>query len=92
MIDKELITFDAIEMSQPVGKFYIGCMDYRDLLYIFHVEELKIEKRDVEVYLGVERPLSGERVKEIKQYVNTIDAAFPSSVIIAVSSENAKYT
>ena len=91
MIGNEPIIFDAIEVSQPIGKFYIGCMDYRDLLFIFHVEELKIEKRDVEIYLGVERPLSKERVKEIKQYVNTIDATFPSSIIMAVSSEDATF-
>lgn len=91
MIPNEQITFDAIEVSQPIGKFYIGSMDFRDLLFIFNVKELKIEKRDVEVYLGVERPLSKERVKEIKQYVNTIDATFPSSIIMAVSSEDATY-
>jgi DGQHR domain-containing protein len=91
MIGNEQIIFNAIEISQPIGKFYVGCMDYRDLLYIFHVDELRIEKRDVEKYLGVERPLSEERVKEIKQYVNTIDAAFPTSIIISVSSQNATY-
>jgi DGQHR domain-containing protein len=91
MNSNALITFDAIEISQPIGKFYVGCMNYSDLLYIFHVQELRIEKREVEEYLGVERPLSEERVKEIKQYVNTIDATFPTSIIVAVSSKDAEY-
>ena len=43
------------------------------------------ERREVETYLGIERPLSRNRVGELKDYVNTADATFPSPVILAVA-------
>jgi DGQHR domain-containing protein len=48
-------------------------------------------KRGVEQYLGIERRLNNKRVSEIKQYVRTVDASFPSSVILAVRSKHTKY-
>ena len=91
MIENEFIEFDAIEVIQPIGKSYVGCIDHKDLTFIAYVDELRIERREVEKYLGVERPLSKERVNELIQYVNTIDAAFPTSIIIAVSSDDTEY-
>lgn len=87
MTTNEYIRFKCIEVSQPVGTFYIGSIDSQDLVKIAYADILRIEQRDVEKYLGVERPLSDDRVKEISNYVNTIDATFPTSIILAISSE-----
>lgn len=40
--------------------------------------------------MGIQRPLNEERVSEIRDYVRTVDACFPNSIIIAVSSEDTK--
>ena len=85
------ISFKCLEITQPIGKFYIGSMDYKDLLFISYSDALRIEKRDVERYLGIERPLSPQRVDSLKKYVNTIDATFPTSIILAMSSDDAEY-
>ncbi len=45
------------------------------------------KERDYEKYLGIQRPLSPARVKEIKGYALTQDATFPTSIIIAVSGK-----
>jgi hypothetical protein len=66
-------------------------MGSSDLLNIAYSDVRRIEKRDVEKYLGIEREISPQRVKELKEYVKNIDATFPSSIIIAVDSMNAKY-
>ena len=49
------------------------------------------DDQDFERFLGIQRELSRSRVGEIKQYVNTQDAAFPTSVLIAVSSRHASF-
>ena len=52
---------------------------------------LSTDEQDFEQFLGIQRELSRTRVREIQQYVNTQDAAFPTSVLIAVSSRQASY-
>lgn len=94
MTTNESISFKCIEVSQPLGTFYIGCIDYKDLIDISYADVLRIErheKREVERYLGVERPLSPRRVVILAKYVETIDATFPTSIIITVSSNDAEY-
>ncbi len=50
-----------------------------------------MEQRDIEKYLGIERPLNNQRVDEIRKYVSTVDATFPTAVILAVKSEDAEF-
>lgn len=75
-----------LKVTQPIGDFYIASMKSKDLIEItdFDVRRVLIEERDVEKYLGIQRPLNQARVKEIKEYVKTKDACFPTAVIIAV--------
>ena len=56
----------------------------------FDVRRL-IKERDFEKYLGIQRPLDKSRVKEIREYVGTSDACFPTGVILSVRAECAKY-
>jgi len=92
-VDKEFISFKCLQVSQPIGNFYIGVIDSRDLVRIAFADVRKIaqEERSVDKYLGIERPLSKPRVEEIRNYVRTVDATFPTSIIVAVSSEDASF-
>lgn len=84
------ITFPVIEARQPIGVFYIGVMSARDVCDITFYDVRRIEgEREIENYLGIQRPLNKKRVKDIKEYVQTTDASFPTSIIIAVDQENA---
>jgi DGQHR domain-containing protein len=85
------IAFKCIQVSQPIGSFYIGAIESRDLVKIATADIRRIKKREVEEYIGIERDLSPVRVSELKQYVNTVDASFPTSVILAVASDKAEY-
>ncbi len=91
MENNEFVDFKCMEIKQPIGTFYSGRMRSQDLIDISFADVLRIEKRDVERYLGVERPLSTRRVNELAKYVETIDATFPTGVILAVSSKDADY-
>jgi DGQHR domain-containing protein len=78
----------CFEVEQPVGSFYMARISCRDLIYITFADIRRIEREesDVEKVLGIQRPLSKSRVKEIGAYVNTIDANFPTSIILAIDS------
>ena len=87
------IDINCIEVNQPIGTFYIGAIDSRDLVFISYsdVRRIESESKDLEKYLGIQRPLSPKRVKELQGYVNTIDATFPTSIILAISSEDVTF-
>jgi len=91
--DDNWISFKCVEVTQPIGTFYVVNMKSRDLVRLSWTDVRRIEgeKRDVETYLGIERPLNRKRVGELKEYVRTIDASFPSSIIVEVDSIDTKY-
>lgn len=49
------------------------------------------EERDVERYLGVQRPISKDRVRKIRDYILSPDPTFPTAIIIAVDEECVLY-
>ena len=91
--DPKSISFSCIRVRQPIGEFFIASMPYRDLCDItfFDVRRVMRDSRDVEKYLGIQRPLSPKRVRELEKYIKTVDATFPTSVIIAVDGRCASY-
>ena len=88
---EEWIRFPCAEVVQPLGLFYIGVMDSEALLAISYADIRRMNERDIEKYLGIQRPLDRKRVAELHEYVNTVDAAFPGNILLSVSSENARY-
>lgn len=82
----EKISFKCLKCVQPIGEFYLGIMDSEDLVRITYADIRRLEtggeKREVEVYTGIQRELSTSRAKEISKYVNMVDATFPTSVIL----------
>jgi DGQHR domain-containing protein len=87
------ITFPCIEITQPIGVFYIGVMESDDLIRISLADRGKInsDTRELEVVSGLLRPLLREEVRELRQYVYNVDASFPTAIILALSSEDAVY-
>lgn len=87
------IKFKCLEVTQPIGTFYVGVITSQDLLRVAYsdVRRLESEPRAVEQYLGIERPLDRKRVGALMNYVDTLDATFPGSILIAVASEDSEY-
>ncbi|RQO65185.1 hypothetical protein DBR43_30490 [Pedobacter sp. KBW06] len=87
------ISFSVIRITQPVGDFFIGNIGARDLVSISYsdVRRIEGEQRDVEKYLGVQRPLDKDRVRKIKQYLRSPDASFPTGVVLAIDQNCAEY-
>jgi DGQHR domain-containing protein len=91
--DKVEMMFDCLRARQPVGDLFVATLSYDDLIRItyFDVRRVLHEDRDFERFLGIQRPLEPKRVADLQRYVNFVDAAFPTSIILAVDSEYARY-
>ena len=91
--DHKEISFPCLHTKQPVGDFFVGVMPASMLCDIadFDVRRVIQEQRDIEKYLGIQRPLNQRRVADLKEYVNYIDSCFPTSIVIAVSGQCASY-
>ncbi len=84
MAETSYIEFPCLQIEQPVGTFYVGVMNFNEVIQISYADVRRIEQREVELVLGIERPLSTERVDEIRKYSKTLGATFPTGVILAV--------
>lgn len=91
MMASEYISLKYIRVHQPIGVFYISSISWKDLIAIAKADIRKIhdegERNDnFDSYLGIQRKISPNRIKEISQYVKTIDATFPTSIILNIQS------
>lgn len=87
-VDVDPISKDvpALRLKQPIGEIYLAALDFQLLQKItyFDVRRVMRDERDVEAYLGIQRPLEERRVTDLEKYVNFIDATFPTAVILAI--------
>jgi DGQHR domain-containing protein len=92
--DAKSVAFPCLKLTQPVGDFFVGVIGFKDLREIsyFDVRRVLQEERDVERYLGIQRPLNDARVRDLQKYVTFYDATFPTSIIIAVDADAASYS
>ena len=94
MNNNDPITFNmpALKVQQPIGEFFVGVLDSKRLCDITYFDVRRIlHEREFETYLGIQRPLSEKRVTEIQQYVQTVDACFPTAIVLSVSANCAKH-
>jgi len=81
------ISVPFIKVTQPIGSFYIASMDFRDVLEIAKADVRTLDKDGTfDNYLGIQRKVSKKRQNEIASYCSTIDATFPTSVILSIQS------
>lgn len=94
LIAEEEVSFEvpAIKVKQPIGEFFIASMPSTRLCEISYFDVRRmLKERDIETYLGIQRPLNKKRVEELEKYVRTYDACFPTAVILAIESCCATY-
>lgn len=87
-VSKEII-IPTLPVEQPIGKFYLGVISARDLIAISTVDMRRIGE-GLDKYIGIQRKLSSDRVVEISKFAHSIDATFPTSVILAIRGECAE--
>lgn len=86
---KPVAQFQFVRATQKIGTFYAGSMLASDLAKITYsdVRRLASDPRDIERYLGIQRPVNQNRVNEIRRYLESPDATFPTSIIISVDEQ-----
>ncbi|HFF9493043.1 DGQHR domain-containing protein [Serratia marcescens] len=87
----ESIKIKAFKVSQPIGEFYCGKIKASDLVNITFSDVRRMsdsENRDLDDYIGIQRPLIESRVKSIRSFISGVDSSFPNSIIISMSSDN----
>lgn len=92
MNDKTL-NLRVLKVEQPIGTFYIASVKAKDLVEVSYsdVRRLAEDQRDLEKYLGIQRPVSPKRIKDIKKYIQGNDATFPTSIILSVDEKCAEF-
>lgn len=90
------VILSAYKIKQPIGVFFVAVVSSSELVGISYADIRRMEKeqgevREIEKYLGIQRPLRKDRVKEIEKYVTNIDATFPTAIIVAVDSKCAEW-
>ena len=82
----------CLRVKQPIGDFFVASIDHGTLREITYSDVRRMHgEREVETYLGIQRPLSQNRVKELISYVQTIDATFPTAIIVAIEGKYVEY-
>lgn len=80
---KEKYKYNYMEFEQPIGSFFLTTVPATDLLKFYEVTRREYIDDKAE---GTQRQY-GSRIKEIATYCNTMDAAFPTSIILALKKD-----
>ncbi len=85
------IITNFLKINQPIGEFYCCVMKAKDLYAISFSDVRRLEREqnenDFETYLGIQRELNPTRVKKINEYIKSVDATFPNSIIVAIDGK-----
>lgn len=74
----------ALKVNQPLGDFYIITISAADLLSISYSEPMQYTDEFGNVK-GSQRPEDDKRLKEIAKYIDSVEMAFPNSIILAAN-------
>lgn len=81
------IIIPAIKVSQPLGDFFITKLPASVLLDITFSDPLRVRESSADSYSveGNQREVNIRRLKEIGLYINSVDLAFPNSIILSAN-------
>lgn len=86
-----MISVPVFQVTQPIGDFYVAVMRADHLLSICEFDYRRMQYTSGYIdFLGIQRELNKKRIKDIRQYVGTIDACFPTSVVISIDEKCAR--
>lgn len=81
------IRINCFEINQPIGSFYVGFIDYKELLRLADVNEREYNS-DLEKYMGIQRKVDEKRLKDIRQFILSSDSTFPTSIVLNITSDD----
>lgn len=81
------MNLNVISFEQPAGRFMLSVMKAEDIIRISKADPRKYDPAAMKTAGGVQRFLSSKRVSEIADYAKTVDATFPTPILLALMSE-----
>lgn len=91
MTAREVIEFPVLRIRQPIGELFVGRMTAPEIRSVAYADVREMAENELDTFIGINRRLTKRRVKELQLYVNTYDATFPTSIILAVPEPNAEF-
>lgn len=92
--DMNEVQISAFEVKQPVGTFFCGVINASVLKEITFSDIRRLENdesRELDDFIGIQRPLSDTRTKAITKYISGPEATFPNSIIISINEKNIEW-
>lgn len=90
--NNEWIPISVMEIEQPIGSFFMGKAPANQVIEICSADKRrKTVDDELDRYVGMQRELNERRKKEIGEFVITMDASFPNSIILAVRDDAYSY-
>ena len=77
--------YPALKVSQPLGDFYVIKINSEDLLSLSFSEPMQYIDEFGKVK-GSQRPKDITRLREIARYIDSVEMAFPNSIILAAKT------
>ena len=82
------VSIPVFSVTQPIGDFFVGTIRVDELLRVCKFDYRRMHYTGGYIdFLGIQRQLSDTRVRDISKYVTTIDASFPTSIVISVDEK-----
>lgn len=82
--ESPFLELPALKVKQPLSEFYIITIKAQDLLSISFSEPLQYIDENGNLK-GSQRPPDEKRLKEIGKYIDSVEMAFPNSIILAAN-------
>ena len=82
------VRIPVFSIKQRIGEFYVGVIRVDELLRICQFDFRRMHYKGGYIdYLGIQRELNEKRIRDITKYVGTIDASFPTSIVISIDEK-----
>jgi DGQHR domain-containing protein len=82
------VKIPVFSVQQPIGSFFVGVIRADELLRICRFDYRRMQfKNEYADYLGIQRKLNEGRIREIKEYIGTVDSCFPTSIVISIDEK-----
>lgn len=90
-MNQNSLSIPVFPVRQNIGTFYTGVIPAKSLFEVCKFDFRRIHDRGGrKEFLGIQRELKSNRIKEIAKYIRTSDAVFPTSIVISVDEKCAQ--
>jgi DNA phosphorothioation-associated DGQHR protein 1 len=81
----EALKLYAIKIDQPFGSFFLTKLSAETLLKVAYSTPMRPTKENEWEFQGNQRVTKQEKLKQIGDYIDSVEAAFPNNIILAAN-------